>query len=87
MMLGYSPGRIARYYYALISVVNLCVLVGALAVVPLLRRLWREPLEAMGMTPGSIALSSVVAVAVMAVVTAVNCGVVRRSLSRMWFSR
>lgn len=87
MMLGYSPGRIARYYYALMSVVNLCVLVGALAVVPLLRRLWREPLEAMGMTPGSIALSSVVAVAVMAVVTAVNCGVVRRSLSRMWFSR
>ena len=87
MLLGYSPGRIAGYYYAVISVVNLCVLVGALALLPVLRRLWSAPLEAIGMSSGSVWIPAAVAVAVMAVVTAVNFGVVRRSLSLMWFSR
>ena len=40
MMLGYTPGAVARHYYLIVCAINLSVLIGAIAAMLIGRSLW-----------------------------------------------
>ena len=82
MLLGYSPSQICRYYFRLVGLVNLGILLLAIAAAVAARTLWRPALEAMDMDGGPLWPSIAAGVAVMSVITAVNFITIRRLVVR-----
>lgn len=87
MLLGYSPGQITSCYFRMVAAINAGVTLAACGALLLLRRLWQEPMTEIDMPPVSPLAAIVTGVTVMLVVTAVNYGVIRRLVRRVWLGK
>lgn len=82
MMLGYTPGAVARHYYTIVASINGAVLVGAIALMLVAKCLWSTPLENIGVDGGSAWLSIGVGVVIMGLITAGNLAAIARNVKR-----
>lgn len=82
MMLGYSPGAVARHYYFIVVLINGCVLIGAIAAMLIARHLWSAPLSEIGVEGGSPWMSMLVGLAIMALITAGNLWAIASNVRR-----
>lgn len=80
VLLGYTPWRVARYYYVLVAVVNVVVLVVALVLVAVARAYWYVPLETVGTVTASFAPSVLVGVISVVAITLCNIVAINRNL-------
>ncbi len=78
VMLGFTPGSVARRYVCLAAAVNAGILVLASGLLLLLRGVWEEPLREIDFAPASPLVSLFCGVAIMAVVTVLNVAIIRR---------
>lgn len=85
LLLGYSPGDVARCYYALIAVVNVTVAVLSIVIMLVASASWVERFETIGLTSSSPVAAIVTALAVAAVITTINCLAVRRIVRRNFY--
>lgn len=53
MMLGYSPAAVSRYYMTIVGIINVVVLAGAIALMLTASHMWHEPMQQIGIVPGS----------------------------------
>lgn len=72
MLQGYTPGEVSRRYELIIGVVNLLVLVGALAVVACVSPLWGDALGAVGAGGAGMWPTVFAGAGVMTAVSAIN---------------
>ncbi|MCM1293467.1 MAG: ABC transporter permease [Bacteroides sp.] len=82
MMLGYTPGAVARYYYIIICVLNTCVLVGAWISMLIARHLWSGPLSEIGVEGTGPWMSMGIGLLIMALITVGNITAIRRNIGR-----
>lgn len=84
LLLGYSPGQVARPYMMLVTFVNGCVLVLAV-ILMLVTRLWYLPmLHAFGVAGSSVLHAILVGIIIMALITASNLLAIRRKVASLW---
>ncbi len=86
LLLGYSPSQVAAGYYRLIGVINVSVLVLAVAAMIVASSFWQSKLEALSVEPSSAAPAVIAGVVIMAVVTAINFAAIYRSVVRNFHS-
>lgn len=82
ILLGYYPGRVARFYNSIVLKVNACICVGAIAIMLAISSLWKDKLNAIGLNCSSPWLTIIVAIAIMALVTAISFATIRRTIAR-----
>lgn len=82
MLLGYSPGRVARYYNIIVLTVNAVVLVLSIIVMLASCTYWRSPLEALGVTPTSPWLTILIGFVIMTAISLGNVISIRRRIRR-----
>lgn len=82
ILLGYTPGSVAMYYYRLVAAVNAVVVVLAVGAVFVARPKWLGAIEMLGIAPGSIVPMVGIAAGVLVVLTEVNLLVIRRLVRR-----
>lgn len=80
MMLGYSPGAVARHYYIIVSVINGAVLAGAIIAMLIARHIWSAPLAEIGVESTSPWISTGVGAAIMLIITAGNILAIARNV-------
>lgn len=85
MLLGYTPGRVARYYAAIVGWVNCAVLVVALAGVCMASMLWEERINALGAEGASLVPTIIIGVVIMGAITAGNIVAIRRNVRGAFF--
>lgn len=78
MLLGYSPGQVARCYYGLVFFINIAVLGLAIIFMHLGSRYWIERFSAIDMTSASPVNAILTGVCISAFVTILNCLAIRR---------
>ncbi|MDE6783517.1 MAG: ABC transporter permease, partial [Paramuribaculum sp.] len=82
MMLGYSPGAVARQYYMIVGALNAVVLGGAVAAVLVARSFWSASLGEIGAESASPWITIAVGVVIILVVTGGNMRIIRREISK-----
>ncbi len=82
MMLGYTPGAVARYYYIIVASINGCVLIGAVAAMLTGRWLWSAPLSEIGVKGSSPWLSVAVGILIIAIITLGNFWAIASNVRR-----
>lgn len=85
MLLGYTPGQVARCYYVLIAVTNLAVLALASVIALTGAGWWTPRLSDIGIEPSSPLTAILVGVVIIAVITAVNLVSIRRTIHRNFY--
>lgn len=86
MLLGYSPGQVARSYYILIASINVAVLLLAIAVMVVSSPVWTEKLAAIGISSATYLSAVLVGVAITALVTFLNCFAVKCVVRKNFFN-
>lgn len=86
MLLGYSPGQVARPYYILIGAVNAAVLVLSLAAALTAASWWSPRLADIGMAPAGPWTAIAAGLAIMALLTCANAVAIRRIVRRNFFA-
>jgi hypothetical protein len=87
MLLGYTPHSVAVYYYRMVTVTNIVVTIGAIAVMAAARGAWLAPLTRLGLGGDSLLATVVVAIAIFVVITLLNVVAIRRNIARTWHNR
>lgn len=82
MMLGYTTRQAARHYYLLVCVINVSILLIAIAVMLIARHLWAEPFDSLGLSSTSPLATILIGIALMGAVTAVNITAIKRIVKR-----
>ncbi len=82
ILLGYTPGSVAAYYYRLVAAVNLIVVALAVSAVFIARPAWSDGIESMAVDKGSIAPMLLIACVVLVLLTLSNLIVIRRLVRR-----
>lgn len=82
MMLGYTPGSVARHYYAIVAVINGCVLAGAIVFMLVGRHLWHAQLAEIGVKGSAPWVAILIGFCIMALITAGNILAIRRNVRR-----
>ncbi len=82
LLLGYTPSEVSRYYMMLVGVINSTVLLLSVVAVLLISGLWTPTVRALGASPASPFAAIAVGVAVLAIITAVNCVIIRRMVAK-----
>lgn len=54
ILLGYTPGNVAKYYNVMVGVINVVVFIMAIFIVVLCRQGWTEPLKVLSVAPASV---------------------------------
>lgn len=85
LLLGYSPGEVARCYYALIAGLNGVVALLAIVAMMLASGYWVEQFETIGITSASPLTAIVTALVIVGVITIINCLAVRRIVRRDFY--
>ncbi|MDE6395656.1 MAG: ABC transporter permease, partial [Muribaculaceae bacterium] len=85
MLLGYSPGAVARCYYILIAVINAVVATLAVIAMLLASGYWVEQFETIGITSSSPLAAILTAFIIVAVITLINCLAVRRIVRKGFY--
>lgn len=86
MLLGYSPGQVARPYYCLVAGINALVLVLSILVMILVSGWWVEQFDGIGMHAASPISGILVGVIITFVITALNCLSIKRIVSKNFFA-
>lgn len=86
MLLGYSPGQVARSYYVLTGVINLCVLFLAVVVMLLASGYWVEQFTAIGIKSASPFVAIFVGLCISIAVTLLNWLSIRRIVRKNFYS-
>lgn len=81
MQLGYSPGKVAKYYYIIVGMVNLIVLIGSFGVVIFGSVGWKEPLEELGARSSSVLPALAIGLGIMVVITCLNFLAIKSKVS------
>lgn len=84
MMLGYSPVAVSRYYMTIVGVINTAVLAGAIALMLSASHMWHEPMQQIGIAPGSPWVSIGLGVLLMLVITAGNFTAIYMNINRIF---
>ncbi len=82
ILLGYTPGSVAAYYYRLVAAVNAAVVVLSVTAVFLVRPAWSNGIESLSGAKGSVAPMLLIACVVLVLLTLVNVLVIRRLVVR-----
>lgn len=86
MLLGYSPGQVARPYYLLIGAVNAGVLVLSLTAALTAASWWSPRLADIGMAPAGPWTAICAGIAIVALLTCANALAIRRIVHRNFFA-
>lgn len=84
LLLGYSPGQVARPYVVMVLAINAAVLVLAIALMLAARLYYKGTLAALGVTGASVLPAMAVALTIMGLITAVNVLAIRRRVAALW---
>lgn len=84
MMLGYSPRTVARHYIVIVSVINICVFIGAVALMLVASGLWAAPLSQIGISPSSHLQSILLGAGLMLLVCLDNFTVIYLNINRIF---
>lgn len=82
MMLGYRPSAVARHYYAIVATINGVILAGAIAAMLIARHLWTLPLSEIGISGCSPALTIIIGIAIMLLITSGNIYAITSNIRR-----
>ena len=86
MLLGYSPGQVARSYYILIGCINLGVLLAAIGLMFAASGYWVEQFSLIGITSASPLMAIVVGLCISTVVTVLNCIAIGRIVRKNFYN-
>lgn len=84
MLLGYTPGDVARYYERLVVTANTLVTVAAIVAAFAMRRVWVGPLADIGLGGASPVPMLIVAALYLILLTAANIIIIRRFMYKIW---
>lgn len=82
ILLGYTPGSVAAYYYRLVAAVNAVVVVLSVAIVFVARPKWSGAIASLGIEPGSVVPMLAIAAGVLLLLTAANLLVIRHLVKK-----
>lgn len=82
ILLGYTPGSVAVYYYRMVGAINGAVIILAVATVFIVRSIWLHAAAAFDAGVGSIAPMLATAAVVLVILTGVNVLVIRHLVAR-----
>lgn len=80
MMLGYTPNAVSRHYYAIVGIINGCVLIGAIIFMITFSCTWSAPLKEIGIVGTSPWLTILIGIAIMGAITAGNIAAISRNV-------
>lgn len=86
MLLGYSPGQVARSYYILVAGINAVVLMLAVVAMLGVSAWWIERFDGIGMRAASPLTAVCVGLCITVVITTLNCLSIRRIVSKNFFA-
>ena len=82
MLLGYTPGQVARYYETIVTVVNLSVLLLAVGGMLAVSSMWQEQIEALGARGASCVPTVLTGAAIIIAITAGNIIAISRNIRK-----
>lgn len=82
MLLGYTPGQVARYYQTIVATVNLLVLLLAVAGMLAASSMWQEQIEALGARGASCVPTVLTGTAIILAITAGNIVAISRNIRK-----
>lgn len=82
ILLGYTPGSVAVYYYRMVAVANAVVIALSVLAVLTARTYWLNAITSVNARGGSMSLMIAIAIAVLLLLTVVNVLVIRRLVAR-----
>lgn len=82
MLLGYTPGQVARYYQTIVATVNLLVLLLAVAGMLAASSMWQEQIEALGARGASCVPTVLTGTAIILAITAGNIIAILRNIRK-----
>ncbi len=86
MLLGYSPDTVARYYYILVSSINLITLILSISITLIASDLWHGQLASIGIEPCSPWRAIFTTTAIIAMITAANILSIHRRMFKYFQS-
>lgn len=87
LLLGYSPAQVSRTYINTVVAINVAVLVLGVALMLAARTWYMGMLRSMGTVGGSLVPALVVAVLIMACITAGNVIAIKRKIASLWIQK
>lgn len=87
MLLGYTPDSVGRYYYRMVSTVNVAVTLCAIGIMAVSRTLWMPSLRDLGMTGSPLWATALTGAGICLCITALNIAAIRRRVIRTWHDR
>lgn len=85
MLLGYSPGQVARPYFLLIGIINAAVLILAIAAMFGASAYWTPRLASIGVTGGSPWSAIITGLIIMTIVTSINIAAITNITRRNFY--
>ncbi len=84
LVLGYSPDQVSRTYINMVIYINCAVMVVSIILMLMMRAYYMPMLKAMDVNGGSIILSLIVAVIIMALISLGNILAIKRKIKDLW---
>lgn len=84
IMLGYSPRQVSAPYVKMVVLINVAVLIASIVLMLVARGCYMPMLREMGTNGGTIIPALIVAMAIMAAITAGNVWAIRRKVNSLW---
>lgn len=84
IMLGYSPRQVSAPYVKMVVLINVAVLIASIVLMLVARGCYMPMLREMGTNGGTIIPALIVAVVIMAAITAGNVWAIRRKVNSLW---
>lgn len=84
IMLGYSPRQVSAPYVKMVVLINVAVLIASIVLMLVARGCYMPMLREMGTNGGTIIPALIVAMTIMAAITAGNVWAIRRKVNSLW---
>ena len=84
LLLGYSPRQVSAPYVKMVVLINVAVLIASIVLMLVARGCYMPMLREMGTNGGTIIPALIVAVVIMAAITAGNVWAIRRKVNSLW---
>ncbi len=84
LLLGYSPAQVSKTYINMVAAINAAVLVVAVIIMLVSRASYMSMLKSLGTDGGNIIIALIVAVIIMALITAGNIIAIKRKINSLW---
>ena len=87
LLLGYSPAQVSKPYINMVMAINAVVLVLAIIIMLLARAYYLPILRDLGSQGGTIIIALIVAVIIMAIISAGNILAIKRKIKALWIQQ